>query len=162
MPSGPLAHVCLLVEDLDRAIEDWTKILGVLDPEQLEQQIVRYEDFDGGGDDVRWATFVNAGGSEIQLMEPSPDSALGRRLAKHGEGVHHICFTTEDPAEASLRLAAEGISVGAEVYEDPNMPWQRWTWVLPGSVHGTLVEVARPYAAVDGRWESGVAEDADS
>src|SRR3954463_5675437 len=24
MPSGPFAHVCLLVHDLDKAIEDWT------------------------------------------------------------------------------------------------------------------------------------------
>jgi methylmalonyl-CoA/ethylmalonyl-CoA epimerase len=40
MPSGPLAHVCFLVKDLDKAIEDWTKILGVLDPAQLEAPIV--------------------------------------------------------------------------------------------------------------------------
>ena len=37
------------------------------------------------------------------------------------------------------------------------MPWQRWTWVLPDSAHGTLVEVARPYLAVDGKWESAAA-----
>ena len=33
--------------------------------------------------------------------------------------------------------------------------WQRWTWVMPESTHGTLVEVARPYKAVDGQWENG-------
>jgi methylmalonyl-CoA/ethylmalonyl-CoA epimerase len=155
MPSGPFAHVCLLVHDLDRAIEDWTKILSVLDPAQLEQRIVRYDEFDGGGDAVRWATFVNPNGSEIQLMEPAPDTHLGRRLAKHGEHVHHICFTVDDPAETSRRLAAEGLSVSDQVFEDPAMPWQRWTWVLPDSAHGTLVEVARPYRAVDGQWEEG-------
>ena len=32
MPSGPFAHVCLLVKDLDQAIEGWTKLLEILDP----------------------------------------------------------------------------------------------------------------------------------
>src|SRR4051795_7500435 len=133
MPSGPFAHVCLLVKDLDQAVEDWTKILRALDPGQVEEQIVRYEEFEGGEDRMRWATFVSHHGAEIQLMQPDPDSPLGRRLAKHGEGVHHICFTTDDPAGVSKRLAEEGLSVGSEVYQDPDMDWQRWTWVLPSS-----------------------------
>ena len=110
MPSGPLAHVCLLVKDLDEAIEHWTKLLEILDPGQLEQRIVRYDAFEGGEDRMRWATFVNPGGAEIQLMEPDPDSPLGRRLAKHGEGVHHVCFTTDNPDEAARRLAEAGVS----------------------------------------------------
>ena len=78
------------------SIEDWTKILRVLDPEQLEEPIVRYEEFEAGGDTMRWATFVSHGGAEIQLMEPGPETPLGQRLAKRGEHVHHICFTTPD------------------------------------------------------------------
>jgi len=154
MPSGPFAHVCLLVEDLDRAIEDWTKLLRILDPAQVQERIVRYDAFEGGEDRMRWATFVNPGGAEIQLMEPDPDSPLGRRLAKHGEHVHHLCFTTDNPEETSERLAEAGLRTTGEVSSDPSMPWQRWTWVLPDSAHGTLVEVARPYAAVGGKWES--------
>ena len=155
MPSGPLAHICLLVNDLDRAIEDWTKILGVLDRAQLEQRIVRYDEFEGGEDRMRWATFVASGGTEIQLIEPGPETPLGRRLAKHGEHVHHICFTTDDVEATMDRLRSAGVSTSDTVWQDPNMPWQRWGWVLPASAHGTLVEVARPYRAVDGRWEDG-------
>jgi methylmalonyl-CoA/ethylmalonyl-CoA epimerase len=159
MPSGPFAHVCLLVKDLDQAVEDWTKILGALDPEQLSKPLVRYDEFEGGEDHMRWATFVSDHGAEIQLMEPAVDSPLGRRLAKHGEGVHHICFTTDDPGAVSRRLAAEGLNTSTEENSDPDMPWQRWTWVMPDSAHGTLVEVARPYRAVDGKWESGSADE---
>jgi methylmalonyl-CoA/ethylmalonyl-CoA epimerase len=155
MPPGPLAHICLLVNDLDVAIDDWTKILGVLDPAQLEQQIVRYDAFEGGEDRMRWATFVAPGGAEIQLMEPGPDTPLGRRLAKHGEHVHHICFTTDDVQATMERLRDAGVSTSGTVSHDPTMPWQRWSWVLPASTHGTLVEVARPYQAVRGRWEDG-------
>lgn len=161
MPSGPLAHICLLVNNLDKAVEDWTRILRALDPEQLSQPIVRYDAFEGGADSMRWATFVSDHGAEIQLMEPVPDSPLGRRLSKHGESVHHICFTTDDPLAVSRRLAKEGLTTSDEVFSDPDMPWQRWTWVMPNSAHGTLVEVARPYRAVDGKWESGSSEDVD-
>ena len=111
MPSGPFAHVCLMVKDLDQAVADWTKILRALDPQSLEEPLVRYEDFEGGDDRMRWAAFVSHHGAEIQLMEPAADSPLGRRLAKHGEGVHHICFTTDDPAAVARRLAAEGVGL---------------------------------------------------
>jgi methylmalonyl-CoA/ethylmalonyl-CoA epimerase len=150
-----LAHVCLLVSDLDRAVEDWTKILSVLDPAQLEQQIVRYDEFEGGDDQMRWATFVSPTGTEIQLMEPAPDTPLANRLKKHGEGVHHICFTTNDVESTLDNLRAVGVQTSDTVSQDPSMIWQRWGWVLPASAHGTLVEVARPYRAVDGRWEDG-------
>jgi methylmalonyl-CoA/ethylmalonyl-CoA epimerase len=155
MPSGPFAHVCLLVEDLDAAIADWTRILEALDPGQLERPVVRYEDFESGEDRTRWATFVSEHGAEIQLMQPAPDTPLGRRLRKHGEHVHHLCFTTDDPGAVARRLAEQGLATKPDENRDPTMPWQRWTWVMPASAHGTLVEVARPYRAVDGRWESG-------
>jgi methylmalonyl-CoA/ethylmalonyl-CoA epimerase len=143
------------VEDLDKAIEDWRTILGVLDERQLEEPLVRYDDFEGGEDQMRWVTFVANHGAEIQLVEPGPDTPLGRRLAKHGEHVHHICFTTTDVSKAAKELADAGLAVDADnTYSDPNMPWQHWTWVLPKSAHGVLVEIARPYKAVEGKWES--------
>jgi methylmalonyl-CoA/ethylmalonyl-CoA epimerase len=147
--------VCLLVRDLDQAVEDWTKILRALDPQQLEEQIVRYDEFEGGADQMRWATFVSHHGAEIQLMEPAPGTPLHKRLEKHGEGVHHICFTTDDPGAVAKRLAEEGLNASPEEFSDPTTPWQRWTWVMPDSAHGTLVEVARPYKAVEGKWEDG-------
>lgn len=155
MPSNAFAHVCLLVEDLDRAVEDWTKILRVLDAGQLEEPIVRYEQFAAGGDTMRWATFVSDRGPEIQLMEPGPDTPLGRRLAKHGPHVHHICFTTDDVPAAMARLHEEGVELKSDgVFSDPSMPWQEWGWIPSAAAHGTLVEVARPYKAVDGGWEA--------
>jgi methylmalonyl-CoA/ethylmalonyl-CoA epimerase len=158
VPSGPFAHVCLMVHDLDAAINDWTTILEALDPGQLEQPIVRYDDFTGGDDEMRWVTFVSPHGAEIQLCEPAPDTPLGQRLAKRGEHVHHICFTTEDVPGVARRLADAGLSVDADnTYSDAGIPWQHWTWVRPDSAHGVLVEIARPYKAVDGKWEDGSA-----
>jgi methylmalonyl-CoA/ethylmalonyl-CoA epimerase len=154
MPSGPLAHVCFLVSDLDKAIEDWRKILGVLDPDQLAEPIVRYDRFESGGDEMAWATFVNPNGCEIQLLSPLNDGPLGRRLAKHGEGVHHIAFTHPKLPEAVEELDAAGVQLTSkELSQDPLLPWQHWTFVTPESSHGLLVEVAYPYRPVEGRWE---------
>ena len=156
MPSGPFAHVCLLVNDLDQAIDDWTKILRALDPGQLEKRIVRYDDFEGGDDQMRWATFVSDHGAEIQLMQPAPDTPLGRRLEKRGEHVHHICFTAPDLPDAVNRLEQNGIKLtSTELQNDPKVPWQYWTFISPESSHGTLVELAYPYRPVDGVWEPG-------
>lgn len=159
MPSGPFAHICMLVKDLDKAVADWTKILGVLDPKQLDKKIVRYEDFEGGADKMRWATFVSDHGAEIQLMEPAPGTPLYARLEKHGEHVHHICLTTADVDGSMQALRDQGIETVGEVSSDPGMTWQKWGWVSHRSAHGVLVEVAKPYESHnDGKWHAGTAK----
>lgn len=156
MPKGPLSHICLLVHDLDEAIEDWRKILAAVDPVQLEQQIVRYDDFAAGEDVMNWATFVNPEGCEIQLCQPTNDGPLGRRLQKVGEGVHHICFTSPTLPDVVQQLGANGVQLtSTELSQDPSLPWQWWTFVAPKSSHGPLIELAYPYVPVEGRWEPG-------
>jgi methylmalonyl-CoA/ethylmalonyl-CoA epimerase len=156
MPGGPFAHVCFLVKDLDQAIEDWTKILSVFDPAQVEQPIVR-QHWESGDDVMEAATFVNPGGCEIQLLTAlNDDGPVGRRLAKHGEGVHHLCFTHPDLPRAVEELDAKGVKLTSrELAGDPVMPWQAWTFVSPESSHGPFIELAYPYEPVDGRWEPG-------
>jgi methylmalonyl-CoA/ethylmalonyl-CoA epimerase len=158
MPSSPFAHVCLLVKDLDQAVADWTRILSVLDPEQLREPIVKYDDFSGGADQgMRWATFVANHGSEIQLIQPAPGTPLGARLEKLGEHVHHLCFTTPDVPGAMAQLAEKGLELasGGQTYQDESMPWQRWGWVSHKSAHGVLLEIASPYESRgDGKWHS--------
>ena len=154
MPSGPLAHICLLVRDLEQAVEDWTKILAVLDPAQLEQPPVRQR-WESGDDVMEAVTFANANGCEIQLLSAlNDDGPVGRRLAKHGEGVHHICFTAPELPDAIDRLAESGVVLtSTELSRDPEVPWQAWTFISPESTHGPYVELAYPYRPVDGRWE---------
>ncbi len=153
MPSGPFAHVCFLVRDLERAIADWRKILEVVDPAQLEQPIVKMLDFEAGGDVMSWATFVNPEGCEIQLMQPKSGPLL-RRLEKHGEGVHHIAFCRPDLPDVIDKLEAAGVRLtSTELQRDPVLPWQEWTFISPESASGLLVELAYAYRAVEGRWE---------
>ena len=82
MPSGPFAHVCMVVRDLEKAIEDWTKILRVLDPQSLEKRIVKYDEYSAGADaGMKWATFVNEHSTEIQFIQPAPGTPMGVRLS---------------------------------------------------------------------------------
>lgn len=156
MPSGPFSHVCMLVRDLDKAIEDWTKILRVLDPQSLEKRIVKYDEFSSGEDQgMKWATFVNEGSTEIQFIQPGPGTPLGDRLEKVGEHVHHMCFATDDVPGAMEKLKEAGVQVlgGGKTYNDPDLTWQKWSWVGPKSTHGCLIEVASPYESHnDGKW----------
>jgi methylmalonyl-CoA/ethylmalonyl-CoA epimerase len=156
MPSGPFSHVCMVVRDLDKAIEDWTKILRVLDPKSLEKRIVKYYTFSSGADQgMRWATFVNEGSAEIQFIQPASGTPMGDRLDKIGEHVHHLCFTTDDVPGAMEKLKADGVHVmgGGQTFNDPDMTWQQWSWVGPKSTHGCLIEVASPYESHnDGKW----------
>jgi methylmalonyl-CoA/ethylmalonyl-CoA epimerase len=151
-----MAHICFVVRDLDQALEDWTKILRELDPAQLEEPVVRVERWEAGGDIMSSATFVNPAGCEIQLLCPLNDGPLGKRLAKRGEHVHHVCFTSPDLPDVVARLAESGIELtSTELQHDPAMPWQYWTFISPASSHGTLVELAYPYRPVDGEWLPG-------
>jgi methylmalonyl-CoA/ethylmalonyl-CoA epimerase len=146
----------MLVKDLDTAVGDWTKILRTLDPGQLEDPIVRYEEFSSGADaGMRWATFVSHHGTEIQFIQPAPGTPLGERLEKMGEHVHHLCFTTPDVPGALAKLSSDGIQLasGGKTFNDPNMTWQNWGWVSHKSAHGVLLEIASPYEShKDGKW----------
>jgi methylmalonyl-CoA/ethylmalonyl-CoA epimerase len=154
VPRGNLAHICLLVSDLDEAVERWTKLLGVLDPEQVKEEPVRYEHFEGGGDVVRMAIFASQAGCEIQLLQPLNDGPSARLLASRGEGLHHIAFTPPDVAGAAGQLADAGVRLtSGTTMQDPGMPWMEFTFVAPDSANGALLELCTQYEAVDGRWE---------
>jgi methylmalonyl-CoA/ethylmalonyl-CoA epimerase len=156
MPRGAFAHVCILVKDLEQGIENWTKILGSFDPDQVKQPIVR-QHWESGDDIMEAATFVSPNGCEIQLLQPlNEDGPVGRRLARYGEGVHHLCFVHKDLPEKISELAEKGIKLtSTELSGDPEMPWQGWTFVSPESSGGVFVELAYPYKPVDGKWTPG-------
>jgi methylmalonyl-CoA/ethylmalonyl-CoA epimerase len=51
-----------------------------------------------------------AGASYVQLLEPlGPDTPVGRFLARHGEGVHHIGYGVTDIQAALASIGAAGV-----------------------------------------------------
>jgi len=126
-------HVGVVVRDLEQAYGFWRDVLGlpVHKVATVADQGVR-------------AALLTIGGSEIELLEPlSPSSGIGKFLAKRGEGLHHICYATEDVAAALEEARAKGVRL---IDEKPR-PGLAGTicFLHPASTHGVLVEYAQPF-----------------
>ena len=91
---------------------------------------------------------IAMGQSRIELLEATePDSAVGRFVAKRGEGLHHVALRVPDLAVAverlksmRVRLVSDAIQVGAGGH--------RYVFVHPQSANGVLLELVE--AAGDG------------
>lgn len=85
---------------------------------------------------------VQGGESLVELLEPdSPDTPIGKFVAKRGAGIHHICFAVADLdgmiqrcRDAGVRLIDEAPRVGAE--------GKRIAFIHPSSTGGVLVELS--------------------
>jgi len=77
---------------------------------------------------------------KIELMEPlKEDSPVGKFIAKNGEGIHHLAFSTEDietslvnAKESGIRLINQKPYVGAEGF--------LVAFLHPKDTHGVLSE----------------------
>jgi methylmalonyl-CoA/ethylmalonyl-CoA epimerase len=150
-----VAHICILVADIDRAIEDYKKIFNTVAPQLIERKVVKQERW-AGNEKYITAFFGAVGDScDIQLMQaPDRQSALYKRLEKHGEGVHHIAFASSHLEDTYQQLKANGISVNDQlISEHPEGDEKsdvRHFWIMPQSAHGVLVEMIDDYRTVNG------------
>lgn len=124
-----LAHVGIAVRSLEEAIARWTRSLGFrhVDTITLDAMGLRI-------------AFLEAGGTEIELLEPiRPDSPVAKYLEKRGEGIHHLSFHVDD-IEAALKDAA---AAGLELIDRTPREGSHGTkiaFVHPRSLGGVLVE----------------------
>jgi methylmalonyl-CoA/ethylmalonyl-CoA epimerase len=108
--------------------------------ESLGLQIVHEETIEQEG--VHTA-LIPAGDARIELLEPtSPDSPVGKFLAKRGEGLHHIALHVDDISAAletlkaqGARLISEDIQIGAGGH--------LYFFVHPSSANGVLLEICQ-------------------
>jgi methylmalonyl-CoA/ethylmalonyl-CoA epimerase len=123
-----IAHVGIAVSALDEILPFYRDILGM--PE------VPLDDSDG----ARIAGLA-AGESLIELLEAeSPDSPIGKFVARRGPGIHHICFAVHDLdatlarcRAAAIRLIDDVPRLGAE--------GKRIAFIHPAATAGVLVEL---------------------
>lgn len=122
---GDVLELSIVVRDLDAAIDTYTKRFGL-------HVHKRGESKEFG--------FVNAilptGIGHIELLQPmTPDSAVGKFLAKHGEGVYLVGFEVKDIPGAVKHLRAEGARVDQRRDDI--------AWVHPRDCHGLFVELRK-------------------
>ncbi|MFI0422156.1 methylmalonyl-CoA epimerase [Spongiactinospora sp. 9N601] len=83
------------------------------------------------------------GSSYVQLLEPlSPDTPVGKFLAKRGEGVHHVAFGVPDVAEAMTELGGKGIRLLDERPRHGSMG-SSIAFLHPKDVGGVLTELVQ-------------------
>lgn len=94
--------------------------------------------------DQRIQAALLAGGScEIELLQPTvADSGVARFLASRGEGLHHLCFASDDVGREVKRLWATGVEL---IDAKPRKGLAGlMAFVHPRACHGILVELATP------------------
>jgi methylmalonyl-CoA/ethylmalonyl-CoA epimerase len=118
-----LDHVAVLVRSTEEALEYFSK--------QLELPIAAHEDRPDLN--VR-LTYLSMGNAFLQLIEPLSESGpIAAQLAERGEGLHHICFGTDDPV-ADASALGEGAAT-------PGGGRGRVSAFVPGRpAHGVLLE----------------------
>jgi methylmalonyl-CoA epimerase len=125
-------HVGIVVQSLARAYAFWRDALGL--------PLVREAELPDQG--VR-AALLAAGHSEVELLEPTRgDTGVARFLAKHGEGLHHLCLETPSIDADLGALKAQGVPL---LDERPRQGLAgRIAFLHPNACHGVLVELATP------------------
>ena len=89
------------------------------------------------------AALLTIGGSEIELLEPiEPHTGVARFLARKGEGLHHLCFATDDIARELAAARNKGIAL---IDAQPRRGLAGMICFLhPKASHGVLIEYAQP------------------
>ncbi len=129
-PRGTrIAHIGLAVASLDQILPFYRDILGLTD--------IPLDDADG----ARIAGLM-AGESLVELLEArTPDSPVGKFVARRGPGIHHICFSVDDLDGTLERCKASGVRLIDEV---PRLgaEGKRIAFLHPSSTAGVLIELS--------------------
>lgn len=150
-----VAHICILVADIERAIEDYRAIFGAIAPGLIEGEVLKQERW-AGVEKYVTAFFAAPGdGCDIQLLQPpDTESPLYRRLQKYGEGIHHIAFASTHLEDTYHRLSRDGVTVNdglvSEHPADDDATDVSHFWILPRSAHGVLIEMIDEYRVANG------------
>lgn len=123
-------HIGIAVESIDKARRFYEALgLEVTAIEEVPQEGVRI-------------AVIPTGAGRIELLEATdPDSPVARFLEKRGEGLHHLCFATDDIDARDRELRETGASL---LREQPTRGAEgcRVQFVHPKSAAGVLVELS--------------------
>ena len=142
-------HVGIACRDLRLAIDMYRETfgLGVLSLEENEEQGVREAMLAVGPAEPAGLTGAGPGSlgvGYIQLLEPlSPDTPVGRFIARRGEGIHHVGYGVANIEEALATVAGTGIRLVDERPRHGSMG-ASIAFLHPGDLGGVLTELVQP------------------
>ena len=128
---GKIDHVGIAVRSIDEARGFYEALgLEVAEIEEVPQEGVR-------------VAMIPCGESRIELLEPTrDDSPVARYLDQRGQGIHHLCFASDDVGSDDASLREKGYRLIRDE-PTPGAGGSRVQFVHPKSAGGVLVELAQ-------------------
>jgi len=133
MLFGRIDHIGVAVEDLDGAVDLYR---GSFDMAEQHRETVEQFGVE--------AILLEVGDGHVELLKPlSPDTGVGKFLAKNGPGLHHVAYQTDDIASALESVRAAGLRL---IDEQPRtgIRGSRVAFLHPKSTGGVLTELVEP------------------
>jgi methylmalonyl-CoA/ethylmalonyl-CoA epimerase len=122
---GDVVELSVVVRDLEAAIERYTTLFGLKVHHRGESKEFGFKN-----------AILPTGIGHIELLQPTdPDKAVGKFLARHGEGVYLVGFESKDVPAAVKELRGRGARVDS--------PRPDIAWVHPRDCHGLFVELRK-------------------
>src|SRR5580698_283674 len=124
-------HLGIAVRSIDQTRKLYESLgLHIVHEETIEHEQVR-------------TALIPAGDTRIELLEPTtPDSPVGKFLAKRGEGLHHIALRVEDISGSLETLKAQGARLISEEIQI-GAGGHLYFFVHPSSAGGVLLEICQ-------------------
>jgi methylmalonyl-CoA epimerase len=126
-------HVGVAVEEIEPALE--------LYRDTLELQVAHREVVEEQGVE---AVLLDVGENHVELLAPlSADTPVGKFLAKHGPGLHHVAYQVPDIDATLQALRQAGVQL---IDEQPRtgIRGSRVAFVHPRASIGVLTEIVQP------------------
>lgn len=127
-----LDHIAIAVSDIDAAIARFLEDFGI--PMSGREDVPTEQTS---------TAFFPMEGTRIELVTPMQGQGpIAASIAKRGEGIHHICFRTDDLDADVERLRAKGYRFTSE-QPRPGAHGTRVIFIHPKSAGGVLIELAQ-------------------
>jgi len=125
-------HIGIAVHDLDETAKFYRDVLGMelQGIDEVKNQKVK-------------VAFFKIGETNIELVMPtSEDSPVAKYLEKKGEGIHHICYATDDIEAEIQTMKAHGARM---IDESPRLGAHgaKVAFIHPKSSKGVLTELSQ-------------------
>ena len=120
---GDVIELSVVVRNLDEAVARFEKLFGLKCHHRTESPQFGFKN-----------AILPTGIGHIELMQPTdPTKAVGKFLAKNGEGVYLVGFESKDIPGAVAKLRQDGVKVTS--------PREDLAWVHPQETNGLFVEL---------------------
>lgn len=131
MKIKKINHVGIATNSIEQALKPYKEILGLKVAEIKDIPIL-----------MQRSAFVTIGDCALEIMDPTgPEGPIGKFVAEHGEGLHHISLEVEDIDALSEELKKNNMSL--MLPEAVDFEGAKINFVHPESMNGVLLELVQ-------------------